>query len=275
MSILRPYQRQALDTLFNRLDEGPDTRLAIEMATGLGKTVTGAQAAVEWLDATPVPLRAPRVLILVHTEEITAQWEAKLKFAGGQRYSVGVVKADRNEVAADIVVGSVQTLMNHGRRDQIRGVGFIIVDECHHAVAPSYRYTLQWFNALSADNDKTPESQLLRIPVLGLTATLSRSDGQALGHVWQDLAFSRSISWAQRKGYLLDVASWTIKVPDITAASSDVALDAMLANGIAPEVVVKTWMDKACNLSTVLFAPLVKSAQAFADAFNEAGVKAE
>ena len=57
------------------------------------------------------------------------------------------------------------------------------------------------------------------VPALGLTATLSRSDRQALGHVWQDLVFSRGISWAQRKGYLLDVEPWTIKVPDITATA--------------------------------------------------------
>jgi hypothetical protein len=113
------------------------------------------------------------------------------------------------------------------------------------------------------------------VPTLGLTATLKRSDGQGLGHVWQDLVFSRSISWAQRQGFLLDVIPWRVRVPDLKTTSSDEALDAMLADGIAPEAVVETWQEHAAGLSTVVFAPLVKSAQAFADAFNAKGIKAE
>src|ERR1041384_7929864 len=102
------------------------------------------------------------------------------------------------------------------------------------------------------------------VPTLGLTATLARTDGAGLGQVWQDLVFSRGITWAQRKGYLLDIVPWRVGVRDVSATASDAALDAMLADGIAPELVVETWLDKAPDRpSTVLFAPLVKSAAAF------------
>jgi superfamily II DNA or RNA helicase len=258
MTYLREYQTQAQQAFQERIDEGQETRLAAEMATGLGKTVTGSALAALYDSA----------VILTHTEEITAQWAAKLEFAVRQAkgsHSVGIVKADRREFGADLVVASVQTI---GRSEEhIRRIGkrsLIIADECHHAVAPSWMSALRGLGAWDG------------IPTLGLTATLARTDGQGLGHVWEDMVFSRGITWAQRHGYLLDIVPWRIRVPDLKATDSDSAMDAMLADSIAPEAVVDKWMEVATDLpSTVLFAPLVKSAQAFADAFSDRGIKAE
>lgn len=287
---LREYQRQAIDAFRKRIAEGQENRLAVELATGLGKTVTGAALAAS----------VPSALILTHTEEITQQWEAKLRFAvqaAGSSATVGVVKAGRDEPQSDIVVASVQTVRKPARFAEIGQRDLIIADECHHSVASSWREVLHAAGAWDG------------VPTLGLTATLARTDGQGLGQVWQDMIFSRGITWAQRKGYLLDIIPWRVRVPDISASTSDIALDAMLADSIAPELVVQTWMSKAVGLceecraaveelpagsgpalpsycpngvcgvnkplpSTVLFAPLVKSAQAFADAFSSAGVRA-
>lgn len=263
MSYLRPYQTEAMDAFEERLAEGGETRLAVELATGLGKTVTGSALAALKRSA----------LILTHTEEITGQWESRLRFAVEQAkapLSIGVVKGGRNETHADIVIASVPTVHGSERMRQIGQRDLIIADEAHHAVAPTWMDTLGRAGAWEG------------IPTLGLSATLARSDGAGLGQVWEDLVFSRGITWAQRRGYLLDVIPWRVRVPDIAeATSSDVKLDAMLADGIAPELVVRTWLDKTPvssdggSVSTVLFAPLVKSAEAFAEAFLAAGVSAE
>lgn len=255
MTILREYQTQALDAFQERIAEGQENRLAEEMATGLGKTVTGAELAVRYGSA----------VILTHTEEITSQWEEKLAFAARKtNLSIGVVKADRRDFRTNLTVASVQTI---GRSDlHIRNIGqrdLIIADECHHAVAPSWTNALRGLGAWD------------RVPTLGLTATLARSDGQGLGHVWEDMVFSRGINWAQRRGFLLDVIPWRVRVPDVKLTDSDTALDAMLAAGIAPEAVVDTWLEKCPDRpSTVVFAPLVKSARAFAAAFNDRDISA-
>ena len=292
MTYLRGYQTMALDAFTERIRATGENRLAEELATGLGKTVTGSALAALY----------PSGVILTHTEEITSQWAAKLRFAVAQAKSpltVGIVKADRREFSADLVVASVQTI---GRSEEhIRRIGrrdLIIADEAHHAVAPSWMGALHGLGAWDG------------VPTLGLSATLARSDGAGLGQVWQDMVFSRGITWAQRHGYLLDVIPWRVRVPDVSSTTSDVALDAMLADGIAPELVVSTWISKAVGvceecqeaidalpedggpalpsycpnagcgvnrplLSTVLFAPLVKSAEAFCAAFRRAGIRAE
>ena len=294
MSILRPYQTQALAAF--RAALSPEVnRVAIEMATGLGKTVTGAQAAVDFLDS--FEGAGCRVLVLVPTDEICQQWVTKLELAvsrSGQPWTIGVVKAERNEPTTDIVVASVWTLAQPGRREQVTDVGFIILDEAHHAVTPTCLTILEHYGAMPncshAGRDEhgcwdCRNTGWLEppVPCLGLSATLARSDGQGLGRVWQEMPFSRSLSWAIRKGYLIDLVPYTIKIPDLDTSGSDAALDTALTDSIAPSAVVNAWLEKALDArgpwtgqpSTVLFAPLVKSAQAFADAFNAAGVKAE
>lgn len=288
MSILRPYQRQCLDALAEARAAAPDAnRLAVEMATGLGKTITFAAELDEWLltEGGQVPNR--RALVLVHTDELARQAVDKIRFVTKGRWSIGVVKADQNEVAADIVVASVQTLARPGRKEQITDVGKIVVDECHHAVAQTYTDILEWYGGLPVHFLMNPEADRpATIPVTGYTATLARTDGQGLGGVWQDLAFSRSLPWAVRHGYLIDLVPYTIRIPDLKTPESAAALDAALVESIAPEAVVESWLAKCVYglehgtgagrmPSTVLFAPLVRSAEAFADAFNLAGIKAE
>lgn len=281
MSILRPCQRQAVASFWDTLSEDVN-RVAIEMATGLGKTIVAGQVALEFLeqdraldDVAPELRTRPhqRVLVLVHTDELVRQTVDKIHLVA-KGHSVGVVKASRNETTAAIVVASVQTLAHPGRREQITDVGLIIVDECHHAVAATYQAILEHYGAYIPID---PHVYLAETPtpVLGLTATLARSDGQSLGNVWQALPFTRSIGWGIRQGYLVDLVPYTIVIPDLELAEGATALDAQMAESIAPELVVQAWLEKAEGRSTVLFAPLVASAQRFADAFSAAGVKAE
>lgn len=305
MSILRPYQRMAIDALRGAIDPATN-RVATEIATGLGKTITFAAMIDEWLDrARPSfgETEVPRALVLVHTNELVRQAVEKiLAMTGGHitrdgtivpgRWTVGVVKARENDVHADIVVASVQTLAQPGRKEQITDVGMIVVDEAHHGVAPSYVSILRHFGAMPATADyeaNAHDATWRPTPTFGFSATMARTDGQGLGSVWQDMPFTRSLPWGIRKGYLIDLIPYTITIPGIDPGASDSTLDAQMADSIAPEAVVGAWLDKTARVdmdmdndamyhprpSTILFAPLVKSAQAFADAFNAAGVKAE
>lgn len=284
MSILRDYQRQALDAFWAALSPEVN-RVAIEMATGLGKTITFAAAIDEWLSHPRQQVSPNRALVLVHTDELVRQAVEKIQVVTQGRWSIGVVKATRDETDADIVVASKATLDQPGRRERIQDVGLIVVDECHHAVAPSYVSILEYFGAFRGQVG-TIRQRPNPTPVLGVSATLSRTDGKGLGAVWQDMPFSRSLLWGQRKGFLIPFVPYTITIPGVDARASDDVLDEQLAGSIAPSAVVDAWMVKCVYAredgkgpgsapSTVLFAPLVASAQAFADAFNAAGVKAE
>lgn len=291
--ILRDYQRQAIDACWATITPEVN-RVAVEMATGLGKTITFAGLIDEWLSGVTFqrewPQKPNTALVLVHTDELVRQAVDKIQLVTRNRWSVGVVKASQNDVHADIIVASVQTLAKPGRREQIQDVGLIIVDEAHHATARTYTDILEWFGGLPVRYDLTPHlDRPATVPTFGFTATLARSDGAGLGQVWQDLAFSRSLTWGIRHGYLIDLVPYTITIPGVDAGASDAAMDALLADSIAPEAVVGAWLEQTIRVdpdldhdpmylprpSTVLFAPLVRSADAFAETFNAAGVKAE
>ncbi|MET0417854.1 MAG: DEAD/DEAH box helicase [Actinoplanes sp.] len=301
---LRPYQEQALAAEDAYRAEHPtENRLLVEMATGLGKSITLCERARRYLDS--FEGAGNRVLIIVHTDELVRQLAADAAFVCGEDgFTVGIVKATQNEVDADIVVASVQTLIQPGRMDYITSVGYLIIDEAHHAVADSYVKIMRHVGGLPDCKHEGREGlwcwdcrstgwTMPPIPVLGMTATPSRSDGQGLGHVWHNLVFSRSLIWGIRHGYLIDIIPYSVHVPVAMASAAD--MDGQMADSLAPEVVVDAWREKvgtpaletasprggwglepAWHLpSTILFAPLVKSANAFADAFSAQGIKAE
>ena len=302
---LRPYQEQALDAEDEHRREHPDeNRLLISMATGLGKTITFAERARRFLarNIEDRSLVIFQVLILVHTDELTRQAVEKVRLVCGDAWSVGVVKATQNEVTADIVVASVQTLIQPGRKEQIADVRYIIVDEAHHAISDSYTQILEYYGGLPGHD--CPERPCWDChdtgytapptPVLGVTATPARSDGAGLGPVWHDLVFSRETTWAMRKGYLVDLVPYTISIPGFEYTESATGQDVQLAgaDSLAPETIVDAWLEKTLRVnptdledgslplyldrpSTVLFAPGVASAYEFARAFSDAGVKAE
>jgi superfamily II DNA or RNA helicase len=104
------------------------------------------------------------------------------------------------------------------------------------------------------------------IPTTGYTATLERGDGASLGKVWHDVAFSRGISWAVRRGHLKPPRGYRVQVPGLTRAQDDAGQDRTIVDGIAPEAVVsRVACDLAAGRSTVGFAPLVASARSFAE----------
>src|SRR5690606_41877263 len=79
------------------------------------------------------------------------------------------------------------------RLSQISGVDLVVVDEAHHAAAPSYKTVLQGLG--SWEGTRT----------VGFTATMSRSDDLGLGDVWEDVVFHKDIMWGIINGFLVDV----------------------------------------------------------------------
>jgi superfamily II DNA or RNA helicase len=299
---LRLYQIQALEAEARHRAEHPDeTRLAIVMATGLGKTIIMAERARRFLaeqydcdhagrdehgcwDCHNTGLTAPlqRVLLLVHTDELASQAEAKVKLLA-RDHKVGVVKADRDEIGADIVIASVQTLLQPGRRERITDVGLVLVDECELYAAPQWKDILRYYGCFPTPIPHPMDSFPAFVnkgpltPALGFTATLERGDGQGLGGIWQNVCFSRDISWGVRHGYLVQPIGHRLEI-DLGAGhplSTDaIDQDWQLIEAMAPEKIVEKWLELAKDRPTIAFMPLVRSARMLALCFNDAGIPA-
>lgn len=240
-------------------------------------TVVFSHLAEDYLSRNP----GKRVLVLSHTDELVNQAADKMRQIAPHR-SIGIVKAAQNEVHAEIVSASVQSLRNETRRNKIRNVGLIIVDECHHSSAKTYKTILRHYGALHEEGP-APADWRSAIHVAGFTATLVRGDKEKLSDVWEDVAIKISIGFMIRSGYLLDVKGKRVEVPDLDLRNvkqsggdyAEGALGDALVEAFAPEIVAKAYLEHASDRKGIVFAPTVDSAYAFEKAFREAGIATE
>jgi len=278
---LRDYQQDCIDWLLERFGAG-GVRVPNVLATGLGKTVIFAHLIARWVAEHPLE----RVMVLVHTDELVQQAVRKIRDVNpGMR--IGIVKAERNEVTAQIIVASVQSLRSEKRRAQIKRLGLIIVDECHHATAPTYRKILDHYGAFGNPGSGSAENLLApvgapMVRVAGFTATLARGDKAKLSEVWESepAPFTRGISFGIRRGYLLDVRGRRIVIPDLDLSGvkksggdyQDAALGEAMEASYAPEIIARDYKRFAGDRKGLVFWPLVEVAEHGAAAFEREGI---
>lgn len=275
---LRDYQRDALDAVRAAWSRGVQ-RPAVVAPTGAGKTVMFSHLIADrlgWEDGR----QQGRALVLVHRDELADQALDKInQVSPGLR--TGKVKAGDNELAADVVVASVQTLAVKTRLNQLiaSGVAFgaftlVVVDECHHAVAPSWRRVLQELGAFTGEHG--PD-------IVGFSATLARGDGVGLGSVWQEVAYAISLTRLIRRGHLADVRGVQVRVEDldlsgVRRSGGDYQVGALgdaLTESSAPEVIAKAYREHALDRQGVVFTPTVDTAFETCETLNREGIVAE
>ena len=268
---LRDYQRDAIDAVFKAWADGMQ-RPAVVLPTGAGKTVVFSALVKEWRVRAEAGWQyGRRVMILAHRDELVDQAIAKLR-AVMPGVNVGKVKAESNDVDADVMVCSVQTLASAKRRSELfRGeerqgkIGLIITDECHHATAASYQKIYDAFpDALQ----------------LGVTATMARGDQQGLGDQWQDVVYKRSILWMISKGYLTDVRTKRIDLESLSMAGVKVGMGDWQAGALGDalmeskfdSVIADAYREHAGARQGIVFTPTVETARAAREALHVAGV---
>lgn len=260
---LRPYQREAIDAVTSAWSDGVK-RPAVVLPTGMGKTVVFSHLAAEFHKA-----NGGRALVLVHRDELADQAVSKLRSVAPHLW-VGKVKAGENDVNADLVVASVQTLASEKRRNELLnaragGIGLVITDECHHAVAPTYGKVYAGMgNAFH----------------VGFTATLARSDGIGLGSVWEDVVYSKTLAYAVKHGFLVAPRGRSVKVDDLNLGgvkksrgdfqSGD--LGEALEHSSALTVAADAYLEHAKDRPGVVFTPTVATATVMAQELTRRGI---
>ncbi|MEK6189415.1 MAG: DEAD/DEAH box helicase family protein [Carnobacterium alterfunditum] len=149
----RPAQKEALEALNNVLEEEYG-RAMVVLATGLGKTYLAAFFAEKF----------KRMLFVAHRDEILTQAEQSFKHVHPNRTS-SFYNASEKDTAADFIFASIYTLSSQYHLDRFEKDAFdlIVVDEFHHAAAPTYERLLNHF-----------EPKFM----LGITATPDRMDNK-------------------------------------------------------------------------------------------------
>lgn len=262
---LRPYQREAIDKVTGAWAAGV-RRPAVVLPTGMGKTVVFSHMIAEQHAST-----GRRSVVLVHRDELADQALHKLESVA-PHLAIGKVKAREDDVDADVVVASVQTLARSGRLDRIlssrRGApGLWVTDECHHALAPAYQRIYA----------ATPDA--LHV---GFTATMERSDKIGLGSVWDDVVSSKSIAYAVAHGFLVKPRGRNIPVEGLDLDGlknsrgdfQEGALGDALESSTALEAAVTAYEKYAAGRTGIAFTPTVATAEHLAAMLNARGIPA-
>lgn len=177
----------------------------IRAATGLGKAVLLAFLAQHYA-------KTGRVLVLVDTRKLVRQLAATIRWVTG--ISPGVEMGEerasngRGWAAADrIVVGTVQTQYagpkNKEGYRQFDPSEFsaVLLDECELFLAAKSRSVVEWF----LDGNPT-------LLVDGCTATPLRTDGVAMGELFDTVAVDRDIVWGIENGWLVKPRQGFVRV---------------------------------------------------------------
>jgi superfamily II DNA or RNA helicase len=257
--VLRPYQRDIIKGAGEAFRGGAKGVL-VASPTGSGKTCIFCAIAES------AGRRGKNILILVHRQELLSQCSAALSRIGVQH---GLVAPGRTQTLDHVQVASVQTLVR--RLGKIIPPDLIIVDECHHSAAGSWRKIL----------DTYPKALFL-----GVTATPIRLDGKPLGReyggYYDKMIKGPTIKELIRDGYLsvpvayvppsrIDLSEVKTRFGDFEKKSLGEQIDKPMIIGDA----IEHYLRICPGQPAIAFCVSVKHAEHVAELFRQAGVVAE
>lgn len=208
---LRTYQERAIADLRGAYARGHRAPVLI-LPTGAGKTVVASEVIRLALS------RGGRVLFLAHRVELIGQTVAKLESAGVTNVRIIRAAHDLGDRKASVVVASIPTLASKRWRDRLPDASLVVFDECHHTVATTWRTIADHYASAN---------------LLGLTATPERSDGAALGDIFDSIVVGATVKELIALGHL---APCRVQGPPTQLGSRAVAMSpadayARYANG--------------------------------------------
>lgn len=256
---LRDYQQQAVAAVHAITKYEPRCGTVIEQATGLGKTVVACQILKD---------RGPRGLILVHRDELVRQSVLTLSRMLPRDNPPGIVQAEEDEWDCDWVVASVQSLRERRLRRWKPGhFQTVVVDECHHAAAPTYQRVINYLEAPL---------------VLGLSATPYRGDKLSIAPMFpQGVCYSYAAPEGIKDGWLVDPHGWRpgtdILLDSVHTRGGDFVegeLSTLVDTPARNRIAVKSWHKLAEGRRTLCFTVNVDHAKHLAELFQDDGVPA-
>ncbi len=166
-------------------------------------------------------------------------------------------------IRATLVVGSVQSMCRKARLHRFAPDTFtlVVVDEAHHAIAPTYRRILDY---------------VAPAKVLGVTATPDRGDALAMEVVFESVAYTYDIQDGIRDRILKPVDTKVVTVGAIDLAGVKTVagdfnqgqLDAVMGSEEALHGIVKPTLEMAGDRRTIVFTTSIDNAHRMAEIFN-------
>jgi DNA repair protein RadD len=249
-STLREHQAKGIEMLREALRSGKK-RPMLQAPTGSGKTKLAA-AIVDMARE-----KRKRVIFTVPRINLVDQTLAEFEAEG--IHDVGVIQAahERSDFEQPIQIASIQTL----QRRTIPKADLVIVDEAHI----NFAFVEKWMN----------DPAWARIPFIGLSATPWT---KGLGKLYDELIIVATTRELIDRGLLSPFRVFAPSSPNLEGVKTKGGdyVEKELVERMAPLTadVVLTWLDRARDRATILFAVDRAHAKKLQQRFIEAGINA-
>lgn len=253
---LRDYQQKSIDKIRESFRQGSNS-VCFQLPTGGGKTILAAfmiKNAVE---------KGNKVLFLVHLKELIEQTSEKLNTL---EIDHAFIKAGKGLEESDVQVAMVQTITRRLNKMFFKP-DLIIIDECHHATANSYKKILEHW----------PDAK-----VVGLSATPARLSGQGLGNIFDSMVKGPTPSELTVEGFLSPYKLLgppnNINLNEVHTLGGEYKLDeleeAVDNSGVVGDAVIhyKKYLD---GKKAIAFCVSIKHSKKVEQQFLKAGIKAK
>ncbi|WP_374540325.1 DEAD/DEAH box helicase family protein [Flavobacterium sp.] len=128
---LRTHQNKAVETV-SKKNFG-----VIVAPPGSGKTIIGLKIISE---------KKQPSLIVVHRIQLLEQWQERVQtFLGIPKHEIGIIGKGKTKIGKQITIATIQSLPKQIEQIQNQ-FGTILVDECHHIPAETFRSTIEKLN---------------------------------------------------------------------------------------------------------------------------------
>ncbi len=198
---LRKYQVEAIERILERYTDKSSNNALVVLATGLGKTVTAAEAVRRIRAGSSKQLR---VLVLAHTVDLVNQLERSFWPFMSTSDSSCIISGQQRPNSFDedlpkyAYVFATRDSVHIAQQTEVfpnELFDVVVVDECHHLGADVYESVL----------DKLRAGQPGGPFLIGLTATPWRPGGESLDHRFDSFVVQVDLPRGLKEGHLANV----------------------------------------------------------------------
>ena len=134
---LRNYQQDAIDSI-SKKEMG-----VIVAPPGTGKTILALKMIAD---------KQQPALIIVHRKQLLKQWNERIEaFLGIPGLEIGKIIQGKTKIGKKVTLATIQSLakaLDKPLNAELKSsFGIVVIDECHHIPAESYRTTIQQINS--------------------------------------------------------------------------------------------------------------------------------
>ena len=270
---LRPYQSEAVDSIFSCWDNG-DTSVLVSSPTGSGKSIIIAETIKRLVEGWP----GIKIIVVTDSRELITQNQNALKNHAPHIVS-GIYSAGLNkrQTRPDVIFCGIQSV--YKRAYDFGKVDIVLTDECHMISRKSESRYFRFFKDLAVGNPSVCH--------VGFSATIWRTDTGLLhegeGAMFKKIAYACDMKQLIKDGWLvplisksgsskIDLSKVHIKNQEYDQRELAFAADNEILVKLAVEEIVENGKDRH---SWLVFASSILHAQHIKEEFKKHGVICE